>query len=263
MAIGFVGGSSNTAASATTVSATYSPTAGNIIIVYVPVGASVTAISVADQNGNALAPGPVVSSSQQPVAAGTGFLYGFWGIAQAGATSYTATWTTSRVSSIVLGEYSGVQAINLALATNSATGTSATATITPTTTDANDWLVCGMANNSTDGFTAIAGSNLRESTSGVTACAALVDSGVVAVAGATTVKATIAASVAWGAFAIQLRPFAGGAPATAVPEGLNSLLGGMALIKSPYPGTGNLQAGTGLIYGNVLEPYGQMWPRFS
>lgn len=266
MAISWVGGTANHAASAATLTATYSPTAGNIVIVFVAVGGAVTLMSVQDNNGNYLLQGPVFSTTVIPVAAGTGQLYAFWGIAAAGATGYTATWTTNEVSSVAVGEYSGVEAIYYlnASTTYYNTGTSATAaTAAITTLDANDWVVAGLANNATKSWTAIAGTNLREDDSTETASIALVDSGDVASVAATTLSATQSGSTTFGTFALQLRPFAGAAAATGIPEVMNSITGGLNLIKAASPGTGNLQAGTGLIYGNVLEPYGQMWPRFS
>lgn len=269
MSIAWVGGTSNSAASAATITATYSPTAGNMVIVFVTVGGSVTGLSVQDNNGNYLGPGPVVNTSQVPVAAGTGFMYAFWAVAVTGATSYVANWTTSQVSSIVVGEYSGVGAILLTLATNNATGTSTTAGITPTTTDTNAVLVCGIANNSTVGFSAVGGSNLRENSGNAhAAVCCLVDSGAVAINTAQLVKATQGSSVAFGILAFELRPFAGQPytvttytmGATGVPGtlALPLLLGGIPAMKSVWPGTG-LWSQSGNVYGNIYRP-GQTFP---
>src|SRR5271166_4469803 len=209
MAVAYIGGANNSAASGTTISGTYSPTQGNIVIVYVTVGGAVTGISVQDNNGNYLVPGPTGSSTLQ-VAAGTGQLYAFWGLAAAGATSYTANWTTSEVSAITIGEYSGVMSLYFLPGTTGyfATGTSTTAALTLHTLDPNDWLVGGVANNSTDAFTSIAGTNLRQNSgTGQTTVCALLDSGVVAAVNTNqTVNATVAASVAWGGLLFVLRP---------------------------------------------------------
>ena len=99
----FVGGTHNSAASAATITATYSPTALNYVVVFVAVGGSVSGLSVQDNNGNYLIQGPCYSSAQIPVPGGTGYLFAFFGMAQTGATSYTANWTTNRVSSMRAG----------------------------------------------------------------------------------------------------------------------------------------------------------------
>ena len=275
MAIAQVGGAHNSAASAATIAATYSPTAGNIVIVFVATGGAVTAISVQDNNGNYLAPGPTGSGTLQ-VAAGTGQLYAFWGIASSGATSYTANWTTSQVSAITVEEYSGVLGVYFLTATSGYfnTGTSTTAALTLHTVDPNDWLVGGVANNSTDAFTSIAATNLRQNSgTGQTIVCALLDSGAVSSVNTNqTVQATVAASVAWGGLAFILRPFAG-APynastnvtgSTASPLAMNAILYGLQLIKNPTPGSGSVTT-SGVVYGNspvtpIYVPYGQMYP---
>ncbi len=239
----------------------------------------VTGISVQDSNGEYLAYGMVYTvGSQIPVPAGTGYLYAFYGIAIDSATSYIANWTGAAVSSIALGEYSGVGSIYFVPGSASYynTGTSATASLTLSTYQPNSWVVVGLANNSSDAFTAIAGSTLEESTSGVTACLALVDSGNVATVNTSQiVRATQAASVAFGAFAFELSPYGGGGynattnptGATAYPTDWNAAInnGGLPAMQVSTPvGTG-IVANTGVIYGNsptvpVYVPYGQMWP---
>jgi len=267
----FVGGTHNSAASAATITATYSPTALNYVVVFVAVGGSVSGLSVQDNNGNYLIQGPCYSSTQIPVPGGTGYLFAFFGMAQTGVTSYTANWTTNRVSSIVLGEYSAIEAIYFILPLTNwyATGTSGTAAISETTVDPNDIVVAGFMNNSTDAFSAIAGTNQRENSgTGQTAVCCLVDSGVVSTVNlSTTVQATIAASVAWAGFAMILRPFAGGGYTTTNTTGAISLpqtmnvpaVGGTELVKPALaPGTG-AAGNSGVIYGNVYRP-GQTFP---
>jgi hypothetical protein len=151
------------------------------------------------------------------------------------------------------------------------TGTSATASITETTTNANAWMVAGMMNNSSDAFCGIAGSFIRESTSGVTGCLALVDSGAIAVNTSTQVRATQAASVAFGAFMLQLSPFAGGGysstnptGATATPTSFGAIIfNGFDTMKSPNLGSGTSVNDDGVAYGNYYPPYGQIWPRYQ
>ena len=147
----WVNGASNAAAAATSVAVSYSPVVGGLVIVFVAVGGAVTGLQVSDDLGNFLAPGPTGATTPYQ-AAGTGYLYSFWGLAAAGANAYTATWVTAQDSAIVLGEYSSVGSIDFTLAATHASGTSTTPAITPTSTQANSIFVAGMMDNSSDGL---------------------------------------------------------------------------------------------------------------
>ncbi len=272
MSISFQGGTSNTAASAATITATYSPTAGNLVVIFVTVGGAVSNMTVVDNTGNAVFAGTTINGSF-PNTAGTGYIYAFCGVAIAGATSYTVTWTTSQVSSIVLGEYSGVEAVYLGIPGTSPlyynTGTSTTASLGALPTlDNGDWVVGGMANNSTAALSAIAVSNIRQNSGTArTAVCCLADSGAVATANTSqTLQATVGSSVAWGCFGLLLRPFAGGrystintTGATAVPSTMNSLVGGTQTMKPINAGSGSGLWASGVVYGNSYKP-GQTFP---
>jgi len=108
MAIAYVGGATNsTASSVNTLSGTYSPTAGNEVVVALAQGngLSLAGAVCEDNNGNAL----TLRLTPTTNLAGA---WMFYGTAQAGATSYTCTWTTARAqTSIAVAEYSGVQGI--------------------------------------------------------------------------------------------------------------------------------------------------------
>jgi len=250
--------------------ATYSPATNDLVVVFVALGGAVTGLQVQDNLGNYLAPGPTGASTPYQ-AAGTGYLYSFWGLAAAGANAYTATWGTAQDSAIVLGEYSSVGSIDFTLTVSHASGTSTTPAITPTSTQANSIFVAGMMDNSSDGFTAIGGSNLRETNLAGSVALALVDSNTIALNTADTVQATIAGSDAWGVLVLELKPFAG-APYDAVtnptgptagPAGLNPIINGTQLIKSPNPGSGPIP-NAGVPYANTpgFTPplQGQLFP---
>lgn len=88
-------------AGVTTTTITYTPIAkGNAIIIGFQTSAAITAVTVKDNNNNALTANP----SNQPNT------FMFYGFAVAGATSYTIAWTTSATFSAVLVEYASVSA---------------------------------------------------------------------------------------------------------------------------------------------------------
>jgi len=148
-----VGGGHNAeSAGATTLSVTYSPTAGNAAVVVLNTGAAVTNLFVKDNLNNILSAGPV-----------SGNLASFYQFpVPSGVTSYTATWITSRQASIVVEEYSGVTGINATLTGNTNTGSSTTATITTTMDRSVATLVVGFGNNSSDTMTGTVGNQRQQ-----------------------------------------------------------------------------------------------------
>src|SRR5271157_943419 len=119
---------------ATTETVTYSPTAGNATVLYFATGGAITGLTVKDNLGHTLSAGPtsgnLASFYQYPV--------------PSGVTSYIATWTTARQSSFAVEEYSGVTAVNAALAGNTASGSSNTTSLTVTDDEAGDMTVFGF-----------------------------------------------------------------------------------------------------------------------
>ena len=163
-----VGGAHNAeSAGATTLSVTYSPTMGNAAIIMFNSGA-VTGLVVKDNLGNTLSAGPT-----------SGTLASFYQFpVPAGVTSYVATWTTARQAGIAVEEYSGVSSINAALPGNTASATSATASITTAMERPTYTLVVGLG--STNILTGTVG-NVRQSiASGATSLLLLMDNTVVA-----------------------------------------------------------------------------------
>lgn len=196
MAIAFVSGATTgTTSAVTTLSVTYAPTAGNIVIV--TVGTSGTsAMTCADSSNNPLTPGP---SKTNTVICNT-----FYYTAASGITGFTASWTTGSPVNIAVAEYSGVSSVNANLAGNTASGTSTTATITVTTQDSNDWIVGGEVSN-TQVITQTVGT-ARE-TIGTAAPKLKIADNTVAAAGAVSLTGTLT-SAAWAIAVIELRTVA-------------------------------------------------------
>lgn len=130
MAITPVGGAQNgTASSVTTISATYSPTAGNTVLVFLSTGA-VTGVAIKDQLGNALTQIGTVGNTLANI-------WVFGGIAASGATSYVATWTSALNCALLVEEYSGVASIGAGVGNS---GSTSPATLTKVVA-ANSFLV--------------------------------------------------------------------------------------------------------------------------
>jgi hypothetical protein len=270
MMIAFVGGASNSAASSTSVAATYASTPGNILVAFVGVGGSIAGgVGVQDDHGQYLTVGPT-GVSVVALVADTGWLYGFWGFAQPGATTYTANWATAQDGSLVIAEYSGVNAVWWGWASGNTdynTGAGTGANISNFTTNPDAWLVAGCMNNS--GFT-YSGLGTRESATTASACVGLADSGDVPVVNTPiTITVPQSGSSVYGALMLQLSPFAGGGYSTTNPTGATAtadsfgliLFGGLAAMKSPYLGGGKASGDSGVLTGNNYLPYGQIFPR--
>ena len=159
-----VGGAHNAeSAGATTLTATYSPTAGNAAVVVFNTGAAVTALVVKDNLGNTLIAGPTSGTLAQ--------FYQF--PIPSGVTGYIATWTTARQASIAVQEYSGVVSVNTNPTPNTAGATSATASITSLMLSAADFLVVGFGDVASNTLTGTVG-NQRQQTLGSATTAPIV-----------------------------------------------------------------------------------------
>lgn len=227
MAITFVNGTKNNATTNTTITGTYTPTAGNTVIVFLSVISSATNVTCKDNNNHFLTAGPTATN-------GTTHLFSFYMLgSNSGATSFICNWTTTGICSITVEEYSGVSLINAGLAGNSTTGTSAIASITVTTEDNNDWIVCGLV-DAGNTLTASTGNSRQQVIAGTSARQILMDNTVVT-AGSVTCSATLTSS-AWAAVAIELR--------TLTPVFVQSAVGGAtagtSAIVTISPAAGNL-----------------------
>jgi hypothetical protein len=186
----------------TSLAVTYSPTAGNQVIVAVSFGATnVNSPAVRDNNNNALSPNGILVHIAM-----------LEGVAVAGATGYTASWNNASKASICVEEYSGVSTVG-ALNVNSNSGTSTAPSISVTTTANNSWIVAsfGVAANVT--FTATTG-NLRQQIGGGTGnnnTNAIFDNSATSSGTLVTSTGTIANNP-WDALALELKPTGGGTP---------------------------------------------------
>lgn len=193
MAIAQVGGTQNAnAGSVTTLAATYSPTNGNTMVVFVMTGGAVTGLTVQDSAANLLSAGPV-----------SGNLACFYQLnIPAAITSYTANWTTGQQASICIEEYSGAAAIDLNFSGNVAAATSGTASLSIAIPGANDWIVCGAADNASNTLTVATG-NSRQKTTTSTTRLILMDNTSATAGTSVTCSATLTSS-AWNEVGITL-----------------------------------------------------------
>lgn len=191
MAIAQVGGTTNNSGSnVSTLSATYSPTAGNTLVLLLNTSAAITALTVQDSHGNNLTAGPVQGNLRM--------FYQF-GV-PATVTGYTASWTTAVQVSIAVEEYSGVGGVNTNFAANHTSATSASASIVTAIVAANNWIVAGFGEGA-NSFTTTVGTN-RQNTTASSARVELQDNTSASI-GNVTNTATLPSS-AWTAVSIEL-----------------------------------------------------------
>jgi len=240
-------------AGATTLTGFYTPTAGNAAVVMFATGNTISGLVVKDNLGNLLSVGPtsglLTTWHQFPV--------------PSGVTGYTATWTTARQASLVIEEYSGVVGVDVGLAGNTNSGSSGTATITPTTTIANEWIVCGFSDVASNTLTGTVGHQRQQTLgSAVTSPVTLMDN-TAAVPGSVTCSATLTSS-AWNAVALGLQPqipasTLGGATGCVVKFTCGDCLVGQQMIMPMTDGSGNMVQtnstnvlSTGILSGSVV-----------
>ena len=152
----YVGGATaSESAGATTLTVTYTPTTGNAAVILFNTGASAGTVTVKDNLGNTLTAGPSIGTLKAFSQASV----------PAGVTSYTATWTTARQASMAVTEYSGATSVDIALAGNTGSGSSGTASLTITPDETTDTVVFGFGNVNSETMTGVIG-NARQSTLG-------------------------------------------------------------------------------------------------
>lgn len=127
----------------------------------------------------------------------------------AAVTSVTVHYTTFidvGDSIIFISEYSGVQAIGTSTV---ATGTASTQTISITTQDANNFVVCGSALNSALTYTAVTGTIRDQQVEGASSSSVLIDN-TAASASSVTCAVSTGSGNNWSMVAVELRSTAGG-----------------------------------------------------
>ena len=203
MAIGFVGHGQSTASTTagTSKTITYSPVAGNTLIVF-GFGVGVAVSNVTDNATGGSSVYSLLAGPQTNTVTST-----CWGTAaggvKAGVTTITITFASSTRNTCSLVEYSGVKDFGT---TVTGTGSSTTPFAALTTQDANNFLVAGLTRQGTSTWSANTGS-LRDSQTGAgttTPGQGTVDN-TVASPGSVTCRATISSSGAWAAAGIELR----------------------------------------------------------
>jgi hypothetical protein len=136
--VGYVNSASanSTNTSTTTQSVSYSPTAGNVIVVALSVGAGVTTPTCQDNNSNFLTVGPSQGTLQM-----------FYGVAITGASSYTCNWAGSTPNVMAVVEYTGLvgQGDNAANSQGTANSGSGPASLSATNYFTNSFIVAAIA----------------------------------------------------------------------------------------------------------------------
>lgn len=210
MGINYIGGATNTALSATSVSVTYSPTAGNIVMVFVAFGNSVVSnsppsgINVVDSASHSLTVGPALVEATDF----TGGLYGvvsFYYSAVAGITGFTANWTNASLGvTIGVVEYSGNNGVNANLANN--TGTTSTAFLTVALDDSNDFFVGALAATAISTLSLTTGNQREIVSPGSTYPALVIADNTASTPTSVSLQATVTGvRTGWAAVGIELR----------------------------------------------------------
>jgi hypothetical protein len=172
---------------ATTIS--YTPVAsGNDIIVLfcemsVAQGSGITVVG--NVTTTSLTSGTSITNSNEE------FLY--YGIAQATDTGYTITPSTTAEMSATLAEFLGVSSLSN-MQTNSGGSSSTTATVSVTTTQANDWVIGALADGSNSLTVSGSGVSVQQVTAGTARSTLVSSNGIIATNGTLfTVSATFSA----------------------------------------------------------------------
>lgn len=209
MAITFVNGTGVCTLVGASAAFSYSPTAGNYVVIGVDGGSGATYTTCTDNNGHAL-------SLITNLSVGSNSVYLFAGVATAGATGYTAHSSNASFAFGVLMEYSGPTGFG---ANNTNSGTSTLGTISITSTGANSWVVAPIFTGTNRTFTSATG-NLRETNTNNGGVG--VDNTAVSSGTSITCSININLSTAWVACAVELLA---PAPASAGPTLMMSGMG--------------------------------------
>lgn len=193
MAVAFVNGLNNSnTAPGTTVPVTYTPTAGNMVIIVVGTTTTLSgAFTIVDNHSNSLTANTIITDKA--------YLFSY--IAPASVTGFTITFpSTGPTVNVTLGEYSGASTFG---ATNTASsGTAQTSgSISVTATMDNSWLISGFSDG-TGTFSALTGT-LREQ-AGTASKIGLIDNAGTGAGLTITNLLSFGSSSAWNAFAIEI-----------------------------------------------------------
>lgn len=187
----------------------YTPVAsGNDIIVLfcemsVAQGSGITVVG--NVTTTSLTSGTSITNSNEE------FLY--YGIAQATDTGYTITPSTTAEMSATLAEFLGVSSLSN-MQTNSGGSSSTTATVSVTTTQANDWVIGALADGTNSLTVSGSGVSVQQVTAGTARSTLVSSNGIIATNGTLfTVSATLSAHV-FTAIACELVSYTSGVTIT-------------------------------------------------
>lgn len=197
MAIAFINGTSGGSFNQSSLTLTYTPTAGNQIVVGIDFDLGFSdpgTVTCTDNNSNSL----TLNTSLANPSGNNTKMWQFYGVAISGATSYKFSWTGGNaLFQGVLGEWSGVTGIGTKGTT--AMGTGATQSITVSEVGGNSWIVVVFDDQNAGGT--ISTGTLREQGENSVDNIFLVDSTTATCAGTTTGNGS---SIPWGAIALEL-----------------------------------------------------------
>jgi hypothetical protein len=194
--VSFVNGAvaTSSASSVTSLQVVYSPTAGNEVVLALEFASSASSASCKDQNNNTLSSAHLNNT------------WLFYGTAITGATSYTASWTTSSKSSISIAEYSGV--VGIGTGGNTATASTGPITITSTTSKQNSFMVAALGITGNVTATSSTG-HLREKEPGGSGngnTIGISDNTAVSSGSSVTNAASTGSGATWAAVSVELYP---------------------------------------------------------
>ena len=191
----------------TTISYTPVASRNDIIVLFcemsVAQGSGITVVG--NVTTTSLTSGTSITSSNEE------FLY--YGIAQATDTGYTITPSTTAEMSATLAEFLGVSSLSN-MQTNSGGSSSTTATVSVTTTQANDWVIGALADGSNSLTVSGSGVSVQQVTAGTARSTLVSSNGIIATNGTLfTVSATLSAHV-FTAIACELVSYTSGVTIT-------------------------------------------------
>jgi hypothetical protein len=178
--------------------ASLSPSAGQRVTLFIFTNAVTTAMGCVDSGSNALTAGPQASTASSD-------LYAFTENVGSGITGFSCSWSGSANGWLMVGAYTNVAGgVNGSICSGvcEINANSGTASLTGTTQDANDYLVCAFADKASATFTVTVGTSRAAVTTGASRGVALDNT--VASAGTVSCTATLSTNV-WLAVGIELR----------------------------------------------------------
>ena len=203
MAINPVGGTATHATLVTTLAATYSPTAGNIVVVGVGTGGASSALSVTDNLSNTLTAGPSITNGQ-----GADISYLFYYTAPSGVTGFTAHWTGTANAAIYLEEYSGaLGGVNPVGGSNASTAVPASpVTISLISSQNNSFVVGSLYFPGNPNLGTLTAGNSRQSLNDGGDTGRLADNTAASSGTSVSLTNTINANQGWAVTAVELLP---------------------------------------------------------